>query len=224
MVAQSCRVVACGAHQLDDGLAVVHGTVGGTLDMVTGIHQQHVSAGFFQLVLHLCHMRVSQTIALCVVHISVHVIGVEDGDLIGALADHIRTVADTDAGEGTLGSVEGIIVGSKAGCGDLAAHIDVLHVLGGGDVAIDEHTGNITLRVLDHNGLDQSVLLLEVHYGALQRYQAALYGAVIDLRGSDGLGLHGIAGADDFDRGDLKFTKCSFILILHMCLSLSPRT
>src|SRR5699024_376820 len=45
VVAQSGQVIAGGVHQLDDGGALVHGAIGGALDVVAGVQQQDVHAG-----------------------------------------------------------------------------------------------------------------------------------------------------------------------------------
>ena len=70
-------------------------------------------------------------------------------------ADHVIAVADADAGGhlGAVGQDEGVVVGGQAGGGDLAADLQVLHVIGGGDVAVDEHPGDLTLAVADQDGL-----------------------------------------------------------------------
>ena len=76
-------------------------------------------------------------------------------------ADHIGAVADADARERAVGRVEGVVIGRKTRHGDLAADGEVLHILGGGDVAVDEDAGDIAVLVADHDGLNKAVFKLE---------------------------------------------------------------
>ena len=76
-------------------------------------------------------------------------------------ADHIGAVADADARERAVGRVEGVVIGRKTRHGDLTADGEVLHILGGGDVAVDEDAGDIAVLVADHDGLNKAVFKLE---------------------------------------------------------------
>ena len=77
------------------------------------------------------------------------------------------------------------------------------HFLGGGDVAVDEHTGDIAVSVLDHDGLHQAVGQLIAFHGALDGDQLTNDRQIVDLLGGDFLGLHA-ALADDLDGGYLQ--------------------
>ena len=79
MVAQRGQVIARGVHQLDNGLALVHGAVGGALDMVAGIHQQDALALGGQLLLQSGNGGIAQRL----VDVSVHIVGVKDDNLAG---------------------------------------------------------------------------------------------------------------------------------------------
>ena len=79
MVAEGGQVVAGRVHQLDDGSALVHGAVGGALDVVAGVHQQDVHVGVLVALLQSLDGSVGQ-LGGFVVDVGVHVIGVQDGD------------------------------------------------------------------------------------------------------------------------------------------------
>ncbi len=127
---------------------------------------------------------------------------VDDLGVLGS-DNHVGAVTDADAGEGALGSVEGVVVGSDTGDGDLVADDQVGHFLAGGDVAVDEHTGDIAVSVLDHDGLHQAVGQLIAFHGALDGDQLTNDRQIVDLLGGDFLGLHA-ALADDLDGGHLQ--------------------
>ena len=74
MVAQGGQVVPGGLHQLDDGSALVHGAVGGALDVVAGVHQQDVSQG----VPVAGHGGIPQVL----VDVGMYVVGVQNGDSV----------------------------------------------------------------------------------------------------------------------------------------------
>ena len=84
MIAQGGHVIACGVHQLNDGGPVVHGAVGGALDGVARVHQQDVVQG----ALVAGHLGVGQralpAFLLAPVNIGVHVVGVQDHDVVRA--------------------------------------------------------------------------------------------------------------------------------------------
>ena len=79
MVAQGGQVIARRVHQLDDGSAFVHGAVSGALDMVAGIHQQHVHVRIFVALFEGFDVGIGQLRGL-VVNIGMYVIGIQDGD------------------------------------------------------------------------------------------------------------------------------------------------
>ena len=77
VVAQSGQVIARCVHQLGDGGALVHGTVGGALDVVAGVHQQDVLQG----VLVGGHLGVGQILG----DVGMDVVGVQYSDPAGGL-------------------------------------------------------------------------------------------------------------------------------------------
>ena len=117
--------------------------------------------------------------------------------------DHIRTVADTDAGGhgGAIGEDEGIVIGGKAGGLDGAAHLQVLHLALGTDIAVDEHPGYLALGIPDQNGLDLALGHLDGGDDTLEGDQPAQHGAVVDLGGGDEQGRNGGAVTDLLDLG-----------------------
>ena len=119
-------------------------------------------------------------------------------------ADHIGAVADADARERAVGRVEGVVIGRKTRHGDLAADGEVLHILGGGDVAVDEDAGDIAVLVADHDGLNKAVFKLEALDEAAEGDETAEDGAVVHLRGGDLRRDDGLALADLRDGGDLQ--------------------
>ena len=80
MVAGGGNIVTGGVHQLNDGSALVHGAVSGALHMVTGVHQQDLFACVLIALLQGGNGRIGQLRGL-LVDVSVHVVGVQDGDL-----------------------------------------------------------------------------------------------------------------------------------------------
>ena len=108
-------------------------------------------------------------------------------------ADDVRPVPGADAGRhgGAVLQDEGVVIGGKAGGLNFAAHGGVYNILGGGDIAVDEHPGHIALGVADQNGLDQAVGHLNAGDIALEGDELAQDGAVIHLGGGDHLGLYG---------------------------------
>ena len=100
MVAQSCGIIPGGVHQVDDGVALILGAEGSALNMVAGIHQQHIlqsglipgDGGIPQGrdlsgLLPLAH-------GLGIVNVGVGIVGVQDHDLavfgLGLLGSHSR--------------------------------------------------------------------------------------------------------------------------------------
>ena len=81
VVAQSCQVISGGVHQIDDGFALVHGTVGSTLNMVTGIYQQNVFVLLLQFGFHRCDYVITQR----AIDIGMYIIGVQNGDVLRGL-------------------------------------------------------------------------------------------------------------------------------------------
>ena len=122
-------------------------------------------------------------------------------------ADDVRPVPGADAGRhgGAVLQDEGVVIGGKAGSRNFAAYSDVLHILIGGDIAVDEHPGHIALGIADQDGLDQAVGHLNAGDIALEGDELAQDGAVIHLGGGDHLGLHGglVAQLPDLGHGQL---------------------
>ena len=108
-------------------------------------------------------------------------------------ADDVCPVAGADTGRhgSAVFQDEGVVIGGKTGSLDLAAHGGVCNILGGGDIAVDEHPGHIALGVADQDGLDQAVGHLNAGDIALEGDELAQDGAVIHLGGGDHLGLYG---------------------------------
>ena len=108
-------------------------------------------------------------------------------------ADDVCPVAGADTGRhgSAVLQDEGVVIGGKTGSLDLAAHGGVCNILGGGDIAVDEHPGHIALGVADQDGLDQAVGHLNAGDIALEGDELAQDGAVIHLGGGDHLGLYG---------------------------------
>ena len=77
VVAQSCHIIACRIHQLDNGFALVHGAVGSALNMVAGINQQNILVLLLQLCLH----RGDHIVAQNTVDVGMYVVGVENCDV-----------------------------------------------------------------------------------------------------------------------------------------------
>ena len=119
-------------------------------------------------------------------------------------ADHISTVADTDAGEGPLGRIEGVIIGGKSGNGNFCTQSQILDLPGGGDVAVDKHAGHIACLVSDHDGLDQAVGLFKAYYHALEGDKQTFHAAVSDLGRSDLGGRDFIVLVDQLNAADLQ--------------------
>ena len=123
-------------------------------------------------------------------------------------ADDVCPVAGADTGRhgSAVLQDEGVVIGGKTGSLDLAAHGGVYNILGGGDIAVDEHPGHIALGVADQNGLDQAVGHLNAGDIALEGDELAQDGAVIHLGGGDHLGLYGGICAQLPDLGHSQLT------------------
>ena len=119
-------------------------------------------------------------------------------------ADDVRPVPDADAGVHGRAVLQdkGVVIGGKTGSRDLTAHNEVLHILGGGDIAVDKHTGHVALCVSNQDGLDLALGHLDAHHIALEGDELAQDGVVIDLFGGDHLGLYGRSIADLLDPGN----------------------
>ena len=80
MVAKCCNVVAGCVHQRDDGIALVHGAVGGALNMVACVRKQNIAraVGFLQLVPD----AGDDVIAQRIVDIGVYIVCVEDDNIL----------------------------------------------------------------------------------------------------------------------------------------------
>ena len=91
MVAQRGHVIAGCGHQTHNGGALIHSAVSGALDMVTGIHQQHIVALFDLVLLQGRDVGIGQSIGLCqvavfildrvVVDVGMYIVGVDDHNL-----------------------------------------------------------------------------------------------------------------------------------------------
>ena len=69
----------------------------------------------------------------------------------------------------------------------MAADCCVFNVLGGGDVAVNKDAGFLAGIVLDHDGLDETVGVLDLRCGAFHRHKAAEEALVFELCSGDGL-------------------------------------
>ena len=118
--------------------------------------------------------------------------------------DNVGAVADTDAGEGSLRGVEGVVIGGKAGDRDLCAQSQILDLGGCGDVAVDEYAGHIACRVSDHDGLDQIIGLFKAYHHALQGDEFALCAAVVDFSRGDLRGRDFVVLVDQLNAADLQ--------------------
>ena len=80
VVAQSGNVVACGIHQRQDGIPLVHGAVSGALNMVAGVCQQNIAfaVGFFQFIPD----AGDDIIAQWFVDVGMYIVGVEDDHIL----------------------------------------------------------------------------------------------------------------------------------------------
>ena len=79
MVAGGGQVVTGLAHQLDDGLAVIHGAIGRALDVIAGVHQQDVLASVHIALLQCSDAGIGQFGGF-LVDVGVHIVGVENGN------------------------------------------------------------------------------------------------------------------------------------------------
>lgn len=82
VIAQRSRIVTCGAHELDDGLALVHAAVGSALGMVAGIHQQDTFMLGSHLLLQSRH-RVKAHGVLGFVDVGMGIVGEENHRVLG---------------------------------------------------------------------------------------------------------------------------------------------
>ena len=90
MVAQRGHVIAGCGHQTHNGGALIHSAVSGALDMVTGVHQQHIVALFDLVLLQGRDVGIGQSIGLCqvavfilsrvIVDVGMYIVGVDDLD------------------------------------------------------------------------------------------------------------------------------------------------
>ena len=82
VVAQSGGVITGGVHQLDDGLALVHGAVGSALGMVAGVQQQDVFPACRQVFFHCSDIGIGDAFASGVVDVSMDIVGIENHDVV----------------------------------------------------------------------------------------------------------------------------------------------
>ena len=87
----------------------------------------------------------------------------------------------------------------------MAADRCVFNVLGGGDVAVNKDAGFLAGIVLDHDGLDEAVGVLDLRCGAFHRHKAAEEALVFKLCSGDGLrrGLLALTELGDVCHSDL---------------------
>ena len=78
VVTQGSRIIACCIHKVYDGLALVHGAVGGALGVVARIHQQDI----FILGFHFCFQRRHGIVAHIPIDVGMHIVGVKDDDVL----------------------------------------------------------------------------------------------------------------------------------------------
>ena len=119
-------------------------------------------------------------------------------------ADDVRPVPGADAGRhgGAVLENEGVVIGGKAGGLNFAAHLQVLHLAVGADIAVDKHTGYLALGIPDQDGLNLAVGHLDAGDIAIEGDQLPQNGAVINLGGGDGLRRHGRTLVQLGDAGD----------------------
>ena len=119
-------------------------------------------------------------------------------------ADDVRPVPGADAGRhgGAVLENEGVVIGGKAGGLNFAAHLQVLHLAVGADIAVDKHTGYLALGIPDQDGLNLAVGHLDAGDIAIEGDQLPQNGAVVNLGGGDGLRRHGRTLVQLGDAGD----------------------
>ena len=119
-------------------------------------------------------------------------------------ADDICPVPGADAGRhgGAVLENEGVVIGGKAGGLNFAAHLQVLHLAVGADIAVDKHTGYLALGIPDQDGLNLAVGHLDAGDIAIEGDQLPQNGAVVNLGGGDGLRRHGRTLVQLGDAGD----------------------
>ena len=119
-------------------------------------------------------------------------------------ADDVRPVPGADAGRhgGAVGENEGVVIGGKAGGRNFTAHLQVLHLAVGADIAVDKHTGYLALGIPDQDGLNLAVGHLDAGDIAIEGDQLPQNGAVVNLGGGDGLRRHGRTLVQLGDAGD----------------------
>ena len=119
-------------------------------------------------------------------------------------ADDVRPVPGADAGRhgGAVGENEGVVIGGEAGGRNFAAHLQVLHLAVGADIAVDKHTGYLALGIPDQDGLNLAVGHLDAGDIAIEGDQLPQNGAVVNLGGGDGLRRHGRTLVQLGDAGD----------------------
>ena len=119
-------------------------------------------------------------------------------------ADDVRPVPGADAGRhgGAVLQNEGVVIGGKAGGRNFAAHLQVLHLAVGADIAVDKHTGYLALGIPDQDGLNLAVGHLDAGDIAIEGDQLPQNGAVVNLGGGDGLRRHGRTLVQLGDAGD----------------------
>ena len=120
MVAGGGQVVTGLAHQLDDGLAVIHGAIGRALDVVAGVYQKDVLASVHIALLQCSDAGIGQFGGF-LVDVGVHIVGVENGnsrlvaqEAIG-LFGRCGGCAEGDCGQcsGSSGSLEEAAAGNE---------------------------------------------------------------------------------------------------------------
>ena len=119
-------------------------------------------------------------------------------------ADDVCPVTGADAGRhgGAVLENEGVVIGGKAGGLNFAAHLQVLHLAVGADIAVDKHTGYLALGIPDQDGLNLAVGHLDAGDIAIEGDQLPQNGAVVNLGGGDGLRRHGRTLVQLGDAGD----------------------
>ena len=119
-------------------------------------------------------------------------------------ADDVRPVPGADAGHhgGAVLENEGVVIGGKAGGLNFAAHLQVLHLAVGADIAVDKHPGYLALGIPDQDGLNLAVGHLDAGDIAIEGDQLPQNGAVVNLGGGDGLRRHGRTLVQLGDAGD----------------------
>ena len=179
VVAQSGQVIVRGAHELDDGLALIHGAVSGTLDMVAGIDQEDAVGDLRGLGLQIGNVVIGQA----AVDVGVNVVGVVDHDL--ALVRQLVAADGADA-VNILMAESGN--GFRLGLAALGAGIEHFALILAGGLGNDFAFIPLVLGAGEHDLLGNGDDLGQLGTGGMalgiQRQLAVIQGAADDALGN----------------------------------------